>query len=414
MDSNEKPIPTPDPTRGAPLQPPFQQVFEAALSEVTLPLTEADLALPETSLQDAKTFPGDVFHDYHGLSYRLGAGTNRTSLNQLMWKSTKNWHRFGSGWVTPVARHLVPGWIPSPKPTKNDYLYTVPVANPQDLQFILMGDTGINSPEQLLVTSAVSRSDLFSSDFLLLLGDVIYPAGGACDYEYGLLEAFRHYQKPILAVPGNHDWYDRLQAYEQFFLTGNTPKEAANWPCPYLPNWYYHVDIGDKLRLICLDTGLSGKLAENRTAQLAWLDRVLASSEDRFLVVLMHHPLYSLSRRQHETSLRNRLEERFRRYGVRAVFAGHDHNYQRHEVDGIVHVIAGGGGATLHPLPQRRVIHRGARQTVHLSRPKGCQGDTHHSFIHCHWVEDALHCKVWSAHSLPPDEGILLDSFVIR
>ena len=37
----------------------------------------------------------------------------------------------------------------------------------------------------------------------------------------------------------------------------------------------------------------------------------------------------------------------FEKYNVQAVFAGHDHNYQRHVKNGIQYIVTGGGGAPL-------------------------------------------------------------------
>jgi hypothetical protein len=341
-----------------------------------------------------------------------------------MWQSHRDWPRFGATWLDPLLRRVLPGWVPPPYPTGSHYRYNVPQAQAETCQFILTGDTGINSPEALLVSSAVSRQDWFPSDFMLLLGDIVYPAGSASDYPLGLVEPFQHYQQPILAVPGNHDWYDRLSAYEQFFMTGLPPHlalEHPHWRCPQLPNWFYFTDLSDQLRLICLDTGLSGKLKENRRSQLAWLDVLLADSHDKTVIVAMHHPLYSLSDRGHDDALRLLLEERFLRAGVKAVFAAHDHNYQHHVVEGIHHIVLGGGGATLQPLPERRTV-RTVRsrpdapptvQRIQLEKPAGSRWDQEHSFLHARWAEGQLHCQVWSAHQLPPTDLSVMESFII-
>jgi hypothetical protein len=330
-----------------------------------------------------------------------------------MCRRLREWPKLSKGWFKPARKYRPPL---SQNPT-----YHLPLQDPEDVQFILVGDTGMNSPGEYLVSSAISRCDLFPSDFALLLGDVIYPAGSEADYRYGLLEAFKHYPNPLLAVPGNHDWYDDLKAYERFFITGSQPAssrkdwmQSYDWQCPELPNWYYSVDIGQSLRLICLDTGPDGMLTANRNAQLEWLDALLARSAGKFLVVMMHHPLYSLSGRSHERSLRAILWERFKKANVRAVFSGHDHNYQRHTVEGMTQVIAGAGGATLQSLPSRRVVHDGEGLPQVLQKPAGADWDRQHSFTHCHWKHNTLTCTTWSAHQLPPTPGSLLDRFTLR
>jgi acid phosphatase len=58
-----------------------------------------------------------------------------------------------------------------------------------------------------------------------------------------------------------------------------------------------------------------------------------------------HHAHDSLDRYPES---RDRLESLFAKHKVDAVFAGHEHYYQRRMVDGIVHVITGGGGAPVY------------------------------------------------------------------
>jgi hypothetical protein len=240
----------------------------------------------------------------------------------------------------------------------------------------------------------------------------MYPAGGAEGYRYGLLEAFRHYKQPILAVPGNHDWYDQLQAYRQFFVSGDIPKKFAEeytWDSPQLPNWFYFMDFGTSLRIICLDTGISGELSQNYQAQLAWLDGLLETAGDRKVILMMHHPLYSLTQRPHEERLREVLAPRLQKANVVAVFAGHDHSYQRHTIDGCEHIVQGAGGASLHPLPDSAIVaHKdGSRTVLNKQSP---MWDKQYSFIHCQYQQGTLTCTTVSAHELP---GKTLDRFVL-
>ena len=49
---------------------------------------------------------------------------------------------------------------------------------------------------------------------------------------------------------------------------------------------------------------------------------------------------------------------------VDAVFAGHEHHYQRKTVDGILHVITGGGGAPLYDREEDGGFYHFVRVTV--------------------------------------------------
>lgn len=344
-----------------------------------------------------------------GFSFLKKAGTNRNELNlRYMWRNATDWPRY-------IQSHFLkyyPALAPKPQADKHQYQYRLSVENPDEFSFIVVGDTGMNSPGQYLVTTALSRQDHYPSDFCMILGDVMYPAGGGQEsYQYGLLEAFKHYSKPILALPGNHDWYDNLRAFRKFFIQGHQPASIGQkyaWKSPQLPNWYYFVDFGQHLRIVCLDTGLSGKMNLNKQSQLKWLDNVLETAGSRKVILMMHHPMYSLRQRGHEKALQELLEPRLKKANVVAVFSGHDHSYQRHTIAGIPHVIQGAGGASLHALPQTQEVHlpSGERQTL----KKQENWDRHFSFTHCQWRNNQLTCSTISAHELP---GRLLDRFVL-
>lgn len=319
--------------------------------------------------------------------------------------------------------HWIPGLIPRPSlPDSKRFHYPLPVQSSADFSFVVIGDTGMNSPGQYLVSTAISRQDLYPSEFCLILGDVIYPAGGEEGYPYGLLEAFKHYNQPVLAIPGNHDWYDSLRAFRRYFVKGHKPSPSMrqyHWQHPQLPNWYYHMDVAGTLRIICLDTGISGEMNENRKQQLGWLDRLLESAQGMKVLVMLHHPLYSLNGRSHERGLRELLEPRFQKAHVIGVFSGHDHNYQRHSINGRQYIIQGAGGATLHPVPSFRILPSVQAHSQEMKRATAPQRivlhgrepwDQRFSFTHCRWHDNRLTCTTVSAHELP---GRILDRFVL-
>ena len=43
--------------------------------------------------------------------------------------------------------------------------------------------------------------------------------------------------------------------------------------------------------------------------------------------------------------MREALAPLFEQYGVDVVFTGHNHNYERNEVNGVTYIVTGGGGA---------------------------------------------------------------------
>jgi 3',5'-cyclic AMP phosphodiesterase CpdA len=83
-------------------------------------------------------------------------------------------------------------------------------------------------------------------------------------------------------------------------------------------------------------------------AQLGWLEQRLKSSTAHWKIAVFHHPIYSSGKRHgSDEDLRRKLEPLFVRYGVNAVFSGHDHFYERTKPQhGIHYFVTGAGGKT--------------------------------------------------------------------
>jgi 3',5'-cyclic AMP phosphodiesterase CpdA len=80
--------------------------------------------------------------------------------------------------------------------------------------------------------------------------------------------------------------------------------------------------------------------------QLAWLEQQLRDSTDPWKISYFHHPLYSSAGRHgSEVDLRLVLEPLFLKYGMNAVFSGHDHIYERLKPQkGIYYFVSGAAG----------------------------------------------------------------------
>ncbi|MEZ4369126.1 MAG: metallophosphoesterase [Kofleriaceae bacterium] len=110
------------------------------------------------------------------------------------------------------------------------------------------------------------------------------------------------------------------------------------------------------------------RTASPSTDQTAWLERELVAARQDpaidHIFVVMHHPPYSVSLHGGQRDLRERWTPLFERYGVAAVFSGHDHVYSRAVVGGVQYVVSGGGGAPLYPRsPRASAIDKEAVQT---------------------------------------------------
>jgi len=167
---------------------------------------------------------------------------------------------------------------------------------------------------------------------------------------------------PYLFTVGNHDIHPEVAGSEE------TYKEQVNLPGNEL---YYSFVAGNSL-FVVLDSYIKGEDKKITGKQFKWLEQVLASSKQKHKFVFIHNPLYpekgkgkhhgnSLDRYKEE---RDRLQALFVKQKVTMVFLGHEHLYLRKTVEGIPHVIAGGGGAPLYAKDDEGGFHHYILVTV--------------------------------------------------
>jgi hypothetical protein len=212
----------------------------------------------------------------------------------------------------------------------NDRLFQVEpegVAGNDDFSFLVLGDTGEGGAAQHSLRDQYlflgRRPDV---KFLVISSDVIYPSGAMSDYEPKFYLPFKGFSKPIYAVPGNHDWYDALEAFAANFfeadaartcmrsrlqtdawLTTTTEsriealiREAARLRREFgvSTGWqrgpFFEVQT-ERFALIAVDTGV---LRQVDTAQWQWLKAALKRSKGKFTMVIPGHPLYAGGRYQ--------------------------------------------------------------------------------------------------------------------
>ena len=111
---------------------------------------------------------------------------------------------------------------------------------------------------------------------------------------------------------------------------------GAHWPVSFaLPRngiedaaaTTYWFDAQDA-RIVVLD-GTSALDLGTARAQAAWLDRVLAASERRWNIVMVHQPMFSPRQDRDNEVLRREVLPVLERHRVDLVLQGHDHVYGR-------------------------------------------------------------------------------------
>ncbi len=227
--------------------------------------------------------------------------------------------------------------------------------------FVIVGDLASNKPEQRSIAYQIS---LTKPDFLVALGDIVYPGGRALQYMNHFFPVYNDVAKPstkdgaaimasvpIYPVIGNHDadnqkfpdFPDAYSAFYFFSVPKNGPGVGA-WNLPlgkdaklaaafhtmagseYPAMSDYSFDDGPAHFLI-LDANSYATAAQEKLAP--WIEQDLAASKQPWKIVCFHQPAFHTSREHYTEQKMRLLEPIFEKHGVDVVFAGHVHNYQR-------------------------------------------------------------------------------------
>jgi hypothetical protein len=222
------------------------------------------------------------------------------------------------------------------------------------VRIVVLGDYGSAGLREQQVAELVH--DLHP-DYVLTTGDNNYPVGAASTIDENIGQYFSDFIYPykgayqpgantnrFYPVLGNHDWYtDAAAAYLAYFtLPGNER--------------YYDVVLGD-VHFFALDSDEHEPDGTTATStQALWLKQGLAASKSPFNIVAMHHPPYSSGSHGNTPH----MQWPYADWGADLVLAGHDHCYERLNIDGITYIVSGLGGVSIYSFgePEKGSVAR--------------------------------------------------------
>ena len=197
------------------------------------------------------------------------------------------------------------------------------------LKFGVLGDFGTGDRGQYELADQIAKLHArFPFEIVVTVGDNIYGSERPQDF----VRKFEIPYKPLLdagvkfyASLGNHDAREQAR-YKLFNMDGRT--------------YYTFKAPKEDVRFFALESDYP------KPEQIAWLERELEASGEKWKIPYFHHPLYSSGERHgSDVTLRRALEPLFIRYGVSVVLTGHDHFYERIKPqNGIVYFVVGSGG----------------------------------------------------------------------
>ena len=216
--------------------------------------------------------------------------------------------------------------------------------NPQDelWTFVVFGDTRLGYEvfsklsENIGYIKPVPRAAFFC-------GDIINISTSESDWLMfeDTAESISQWM-PIFFVRGNHDGNDSVS--ENLFrqYTGLSS------------DCFYYTHLEENTLFIILDIYIRGEEHAIIGEQLKWLENQLDSASSNLSIlnifILMHKPPYPQGKHSGE-NLKNadELHQLFLKHEkIRAIFAGHDHMFNKYIKDGIIYITTGGGGSPLY------------------------------------------------------------------
>ncbi|HEX8474957.1 MAG TPA: metallophosphoesterase [Pyrinomonadaceae bacterium] len=250
------------------------------------------------------------------------------------------------------------------------------------LTFAVLGDfgTGVRKPSnperrQREVADALEHAvNQRGVRLILTTGDNIYagktllglPVGATGDEDddwfFTFYQPYRYIinRVPVYPSVGNHDSNeteasdDRLQLLDNFFLNERFTGEETAGRASIGPGLFYRFQYGRDIEFICLDTSkkslLFGKRFFEHPNHASFIDSAFptstgAATSPLWRIPFMHHPPYCAGpQHSNSRSLIEHIVPLFARAGVRAVFSGHEHNFQHSHAGQIDYFVTGGGG----------------------------------------------------------------------
>lgn len=220
-----------------------------------------------------------------------------------------------------------------------------PTATPEPVvRFAVIGDYGLAGEAEAQVANLINA---WGPDLVITTGDNNYPDGEAETIDANIGQYFQQYIYPyqgtygpgaarnrFFPTLGNHDWNTLgAQPYLDYFtLPGNERYYEYTWG----PVHFFAVSSDSR------EPDGVGR----SSIQASWLQERLAAATLPWKVVYFHQPPFSSG---YHGSV-DWMRWPFKEWGADLVLAGHDHTYERLEIDGLTYIVNGLGGGPIYPF----------------------------------------------------------------
>ncbi|MFH2007632.1 MAG: metallophosphoesterase family protein [bacterium] len=251
-----------------------------------------------------------------------------------------HWHRLTLTGLTPATLYHYE--VRDGRGRTHDGSFRTAVGSNQPFTFLVYGDCRTMRDRHLSVVESMLEE---SAAFAVNTGDLVEDG-----VKHRLWHRFFRIERPLLRrmpvypVLGNHElkssWHRGVAAFRRYFRPPqNGPDKGVVYSFVY----------GNSLFLV-LNSNASFVGTEQTSWATAQLKAAASNPDIRHTFVFLHHgPYASGIHGENDDAQISGLAGAMSAHGVDAVFAGHDHIYERGENDGLRYVISGGCGAPLYP-----------------------------------------------------------------
>ena len=174
------------------------------------------------------------------------------------------------------------------------------------------------------------------------LGDTVYERGSDAEFADCFDPAWGSMKSRIRPAVGNHEYEtDGAAGYFDYFGSA-AGKRGQGW---------YSYDLGG-WHIVVLNSNCDIIDCQPGSPQLKWLHDDLAQANASCLLAYWHHPRWSSGRHGSQASVQPFWDE-LEPAGVDVILNGHDHDYERVQVQHIEQFVVGTGGRSLYPYTKR-------------------------------------------------------------
>ncbi len=210
------------------------------------------------------------------------------------------------------------------------------------IHFAVIGDFGEGNQAEADVASLVKS---WQPDFILTTGDNNYPQGEAKTIDDRIGKYYSNFIYPyagkytpgaslnrFFPTLGNHDWMSKaaMPYFDYFTLPGNERYYDFSWGAVH----FYALDS---------NTEEPDKVGAS-SPQAAWLKQKLSEAKEPWKVVYSHIPPYSSGLHGGADYMR----WPFQAWGASIYLGGHDHDYERLNLNGFPYIVDGLGGGPIY------------------------------------------------------------------